>query len=51
LANAPAAELNRLKEQLLGRRNPTVWKEMQRRPNSRPELSAAFTDEPEALSW
>ncbi|MCC2668141.1 MAG: hypothetical protein K0Q72_612 [Armatimonadetes bacterium] len=51
LAIAPAAELNWLKEQLLGRRNPTVWKEMQRRPNSRPELSAAFTDEPEALSW
>lgn len=51
LTGASEAELIRLKEQLLTRRNPTVWKEMQRCPDSRPELSAAFAAEPDALTW
>jgi hypothetical protein len=44
-------ELASLKQDLLQRRNPTVWKEMQRGPDSRPELRAAFDAEPEALTW
>lgn len=51
LEGADAEELAELKRETLGRRNPTVWREMQRSPDSRPELRAAFDAEPEALHW
>jgi uncharacterized protein (TIGR02646 family) len=48
---APAPELRGLREQLLQRQHPSVWREMQRQPTSRPELEQAFREAPEALRW
>jgi uncharacterized protein (TIGR02646 family) len=48
---APAGELRRLRDDLLHRQHPSVWRAMQRQPNSRPELAQAFAEAPEAAEW
>jgi hypothetical protein len=44
-------ELRRLRDDLLHRQHPSVWRAMQRQPNSRPELVQAFAEAPEAAEW
>jgi uncharacterized protein (TIGR02646 family) len=48
---APGEELNGLRDDILRRQHPSVWREMQRQPNSHPELAQAFAEAPEALKW
>jgi len=48
---ASANELRLLREDLLPRQHPSVWRAMQRQPDRRPELAQAFIEAPEALDW
>lgn len=51
--NVPTSRLIELREDILRRQHPTVWREMQRQQNNKklPELCALFADVPDAATW
>jgi uncharacterized protein (TIGR02646 family) len=50
-AGAAEAHLAELRDVIVRRQHPTVWREMQRQREHLPALRALFADVPEAASW